>query len=54
LALASLQANRLAETAGWMKRGLALHPNDEQLRRIRTRLRLRRVANLFRSLMGAK
>ena len=54
LALASLQANRLAETAGWMKRGLALHPNDEQLRRIRTRLRLRRAANLFRSLMGAK
>jgi tetratricopeptide (TPR) repeat protein len=54
LALGSLQANRLAEAAGWMKRGLALQPDDETLRCIRTRLRLRRVANLLRSLMGAK
>jgi tetratricopeptide (TPR) repeat protein len=52
LALAALHGDRLVEAAAWIRRGVRGHPHDEGLRRIRTRLRIRRVSTLLRRLAG--
>jgi len=38
LALAALEQRRPAIAAGWIRRGLAINPNDNELRRLRMRL----------------
>ncbi len=53
LAMVAVRRDRLAEAAGWVRRGLRAHPGDELLRRIRMRLWIRRVSNVIRRLAGA-
>lgn len=43
LALAALQANRLAIASGWIRRGLEVNRHDDGLRRLRVRLWMARV-----------
>ncbi len=54
LAMAALRRGRLVEAAGWVKRGLAAHPGDEMLRRVRTRIVVRRVGEFLCRLAGVE
>ncbi len=53
LARASLKVGQLAESSGWLRRGLAAHPEDEGLRGLRWRLGVARAARVLKRLVGA-
>jgi len=48
LALSAMHGDRLAEAAGWIHSGLAMHRRDGGLRRLRLRLWIRRFAAMLR------
>jgi len=52
LALAAITNQRYRSAWGWLRRGLAIDPLDNDLRRLRTRLVMEGVAKFLRKLIG--
>ncbi len=52
LALSALSNERYTSAWGWMRRGLAIDPHDDELRRLRSRLLWSQIMQVLRKLVG--
>jgi hypothetical protein len=54
LALAAFSSNRYKSAWGWVQKGLKVDANDEELRRLRSRLIWKSIRSFFVRLIGSK
>ncbi len=54
LALAAFSSNRYKSAWGWVQKGLKVDANDEELRRLRSRLIWKSIRSFFERLIGSK